>query len=64
MSTETEALLIAAEDAEADTGAYAVDEYLRVHFLPAELVQLGAAATVLAERCDVIHEERTKKGRG
>lgn len=61
--TETEALLIAAEDAEADSGAYAVDEYLRVHFLPKELEQLEAAARVLAYRCSVIHEERTSRKR-
>lgn len=60
-STETEAFLIAAEDAEADSGAYAVDEYLRVHFLPAELDDLGRAATVLAERCRVIGDERARK---
>lgn len=47
---ETEALLLAMEDADVDSGVYTVDEYLRQNFLPVELRKLENAAYLLSSR--------------
>jgi hypothetical protein len=53
--TETEALLLAQEDSEADSGnTDLTDAYLRENFLPGELQRLAWAADLLANRCRVV----------
>lgn len=47
---ETEALLIAMRDSDADSGIYEVDEYLDREFLAGELRRLAWAAELLADR--------------
>lgn len=56
--TETEALLIAMQDAEADSGnTDALDSYLRQNFLPGELLSLAAAAGLLYDQALEIRRE-------
>lgn len=57
---ETEALLIAIEDSEADSGAYAVDAYLddAEHFTERELRVLCVAADVLSDRAWKAYQRR------
>lgn len=56
--TETEALLIAQEDVEADSGnSEETDAYLRENFTAGELQRLAWTAEHLAERCRAIRRE-------
>jgi len=63
--SETEALLKAMADAEADSGnTDLLDEYLRSEFLPGELYKLYEAAELLAKRAyDIYREKRTPLAR-
>lgn len=59
---EHEALNLAFEDMEADSGNHEpLDDYLREEFLEGELYRLMDAADVLSNRCSAVLRE--KKGR-
>jgi hypothetical protein len=62
---ETEALLLAMVDSEADSGAYEVDEYLDREFLEGELRKLAYAAEVLSDRAwKALQRKRAAGGSG
>lgn len=56
---ETEALLMAIEDFEIDSGIYTVDEYLDMRFTEHELRKLAFGAATLADRAwEVLQRKR------
>ena len=57
---QTEAILMATEDAEVDSGVYIVDDYLTKHFSKEELKELEKAADVLSYRCRNIRWDKYK----
>jgi hypothetical protein len=59
--TETEALLLALNDAEADSGSTELlDEYLRREFLPGELRKLERGADLLSYRASEIRRGKAR----
>lgn len=61
---ETEALLIAFRDAEADSGTYSVDAYLGREFLDGELRAVKEAAWVLFVRASHVLAKRVAVSAG
>lgn len=61
---ETEALLLALEDAEADSGNHEpLDEYLESEFLPGELAKLEQAADLLSYRAGKVKTRKRQEAR-
>ena len=62
---ETEALLYAQEDADADSGNIdTTAAYIAANFLPGEVKRLEAAADVLSEACRIVRHANLKLASG
>lgn len=57
---ETEALLLALEDARIDSSVFEVDNYLREHFTIGKLRRLEDATDLLSARARAIRHEKLK----